>query len=198
MNHLSDEQIYDLALKVVNQSSFSSEDVANMKHVGQCDMCYNMLCSIMAIHDIASHLVDFATAPIQEVVTATIKGVCSAIIQLTIGAARPILSQIDSGLGSWTFGSPLAVAGSRALSVSESTATKLEDVDNSKTFIAYDSEKQLLVVQVDCSDISDHATVQLRSPDGTTNDIPLTKRGSVLWAEVSDLPDGKYDIILKK
>lgn len=198
MIHLNDEQVYSLAIKVATHAAFTEEDIANMRHVGECDDCYNLLCSVMAMQDVATHLADFALSPATQAAQASIKDKITAVIHLAINAVKPVLDQLSAGTTAWSFDAPLALAGSRSSKAGNSVIEKLEDIDNEKTYIAYDPDKKLLVIQIDCHESTSLPVVQIRTSDGAVQDVCLVPRGSVFWAEVHDLADGEYEIILQK
>lgn len=197
MKHLTDDQAYDLAKKIAAGSVFSEEDVVNMRHISQCDDCYQMLCCLIAMQDVSLHLGEFAKTPSTAGVTAPIQDSISAIIRLAVSKVKPLLEQVEANIAAWSFDAPLAVAGARS-SRSTNEVCKLEDIDNYKTFVAFDPKKKVLVVQIDGSTEGNLPVAQLKMPDGSVRGISLERKGSVLWAEVHDLPEGEYDIILKK
>ena len=60
MEHLTDDQIYDLAKKILNEGPFSYEDTAAMHHIADCTECYNMLMCTMALMDVTANIASFA------------------------------------------------------------------------------------------------------------------------------------------
>lgn len=197
MTHLTDAQMYSLANKINLKAAFSADEIAYMDHIAKCDDCYHLLCCVMAMQDISLHLGEFAKGPLTAGATAPIQNSISAIIRLAVSKVKPLLEQVEANIASWSFDTPLAVSGARS-SRSANEIHKLEDIDNSKTFIAFDPDKKVLVIQIDGNTAEALPIVHLKMPDGSVRDISLEKKGSVLWAEVHNLPEGEYDIILKK
>lgn len=189
MSHLLDDQLYDLAAKVRNNDPFSKEDVANMRHIAQCDDCYQALCCMMAMQDVSMHLGEYAFAPSTSKI--------SAVIRLAIRKVRPLLEQVEAGMGTWRFGAPLPISGTRSKKAA-GNVQKLEDTENGQTFVAYDPERKLLVIQLHCSEDDQQPSVQLQLPDGNLREVPLTQQGEYLFGEVRDLDEGDYQIILSK
>lgn len=197
MNHLTDDQLYELATKIATRAAFSEVDVANLQHIGQCDECYKMLCCIIAMQDISLHLDEFIVSPASTRATVPVQDNVTAVIRIAISKVKSLLEQVEANIAGWYFDAPLAIAGARS-NRSAHNVHKLEDIDNSKTFVAYDPDKKVLVIQIDGSTEGNLPVVQLKMPDGSTQDISLEKKGSVLWAEVHDLPEGDYNIFLKR
>lgn len=197
MKHLTDEQVYALATKISANSSFTSDEITNMHHISQCDACYQMLCCVMAMQDVSLRLGEFAHAPSASAAKVPTQTSFSAIIRLAASTVKPLLEQVEANIATWSFDTPLAVAGARS-SRSDHQVCKLEDIDNSKTFVAYDPERKLLVFQVECGEEADIPIVEIRYPDGKKQQVVMQKVGGVFWAEVHELEDGDYQILLKK
>lgn len=197
MNHLTDDQLYELATKIATRAAFSEVDVANLQHIGQCDECYKMLCCIIAMQDISLHLDEFIVSPASAQTAISAKENVTAVIRIAISKVKTLLEQVEANIAGWSFDAPLAIAGARS-NRSTHNVHKLEDIDNSKTFVAFDTDKKVLVIQIDGCTEDNLPVVQLKMPDGSTQDVSLEKKGSVLWAEVHDLPEGEYKIFLNR
>lgn len=197
MKHLLDEQLYDLTVKIATNGAFSREDVANMQHIAQCEECYQMLCCIRAMQDVSMHLGDFATLPAAAGQKTSVQSVITTVIRLAITKVQPILEQLEAGIAAWSFDAPLALPGARSTKAA-GKVKKLEDVDNSQTFVAYDPDQRILVIQLACPADSKIPSVQLKLPDGSLRDVELVQKGAYLMGEVDDLEEGDYQIILSK
>lgn len=197
MKHLTDDQVYSLSCKINLNMAFSKDEIMYMDHISECDDCYRLLCCVMAMQDISLHIGEFAKVPATAAAVAPIQESISTVIRLTVSKVKSLLEQIEANIAVWSFDAPLAIAGARS-SKSANEIHKLEDIDNSKTFVAFDPDKKVLVIQIDGNTAEALPIVQLKMPDGSVRDISLEKKGSVLWTEVHNLPEGEYDIILKK
>jgi hypothetical protein len=199
MNHLSDEQIYSLAIKVATESDLSAEEENALKHVADCDACYRLLCCMMAMQDVAAHIGAFATDAAPATVNYSVQEKITAVLKLAVHAANSVLEQIESGTNAWAFHkAPVAFAGVRSAGKRSSPIKKLTDTSNSKNFIAYDPAKKLLMIQLDIADGVVPPQAFLKLPDGRQIDILFEKREDIFWAEVSGLENGDYEIFLKK
>jgi hypothetical protein len=75
---------------------------------------------------------------------------------------------------------------------------KLEDMENNSTFIACDPEKKLLAVQVAMEPGGVWPRGWLKRMDGKRLALEFEKRENTLWAQVSDLEPGEYEIVLER
>lgn len=198
MNHLSDDLIHTLAIKVANESDLTLEEEKALMHVPRCDECYHLLCCTMAMHDVIQNIGALAVnAPPVEADQHVQKAI-QAVLRLAVGAVNSVLDQVDAGVNEWTFHSaPMALLGTRS-SRRRSAVKKLTDEANSKTFVAYDPDKKLLVIQIDAVECPVAPTASLKLSDGTRATIPLEKKEHLYLGTLSGLDDGDYEIILEK
>ena len=83
----------------------------------------------------------------------------------------------------------------RSMGKTAVSTQKLTDSGNSQTFVAYDPLKKLLIIQADSSTPPE---AFLRLSDGGQIKIVFEKRENLFWAEIRELPEGEYEILLKK
>ncbi len=195
MRHLTDDQLYNLAIKVAQDADFSSEEARYLRHIAECDACYHLMCGMMAMQEVSRDIgeIDVETAamiPVRERI--------SAVIRLAVSAASATLDQL--GTGGWTFRSaPMALAGARSLSKrSAVTVKKLTDPDNTQNFVAFDAGKKLLMIQVDSTDCPEPPKATIALSDGRKMDVSFEKREHLFWAEITGLSEGEYEISMEK
>ena len=195
MKHLTDDQLYELAMKVSHDADFTPEEAGQLRHVSDCDECYHLLCCMMAMQevsrDIGEHIVEAAAMiPVRERI--------SAVIRLAISTANAALDQLETG--GWTFRSaPIALAGARSLGKrTAAPVKKLTDPDNSQNFVAYDTGKKLLMIQVDSRDCPEPPKTTILLSDGRRIDVSFEKREHLFWAEIPGLSEGEYEISIEK
>ena len=195
MKHLTDDQLYDLAMKVARDADFTLEEACFLRHIAECDECYHLMCCMMAMQevsrDIGEYIVEAAAMiPIRERI--------SAVIRLAVGAAHATLDQLETG--GWTFRSaPMALAGARSLGKrTAAPVKKLTDPDNSQNFVAYDTGKKLLMIQLDSRDCPEPPKATILLSDGRKIDVSFEKREHLFWAEIPGLSEGEYEISIEK
>lgn len=195
MSHLTDNRIYDLALKIETDAIFTPEDLADLDHIGQCDNCYLLLRSTMALIHITDHMEDYISSPVPVSASAKISRSVSAVINLVVNRVTALLSPVEGQ--SWQFDAPLAAAGTRGQG-GETAIQILEDLEDEQNFVVYDPEKKLLCIQLIRPDDEPLPRILLVHSDGSTQEIHLVDQGDILWAEISGLEEGSYQLILEK
>ena len=188
MMHLTEDQVYDLALKIVNNQAFSEDHVKAMKHIRACEECYQFLNCMMALISVTDHMGQITAKPVRQAAAAKIR-----IIADKINAALDQLLPSDNG---WTF-APAVLAGARSVESEDGGIRTVEDIDNGETFVRYDPEQKLLTIQIDGTNgVVPRAF--LRFADGSMIKIIFEKVEHLYWAQISDLEDGQYKLFLEK
>lgn len=200
MRHPTDTQLNDLAKKIAAEADLSQDEREHMRHIADCDNCYRMICCLMAMQDVALHISDFAQEALPAVFEVPVREKISAVIRLAVTAVSSALVQIGDGLDGWAFRSvPTALQGARSAKKHPAGATKkLVDSGNSQTFVAYDPNQKLLMIQLDSKDCEAEPQAVILLPDGSEQEVAFERRENVFWAEVRDLEDGEYELILRK
>lgn len=200
MRHPTDEQLYDLAQKISADADLSQEEKKQMRHIADCDDCYHMICCLLAMQDVATHIGEFANVVSPRDIWMPIQESFSAVIRLVVKAVNSALDPLESGTNGWAFRRvPAALAGARSIGNRTASAVrKLTDSHNSQTFVAYDPDKMVLVIQIDSADceVEPHASILL--PGGERIEVSFEKREHLFWAEVQGLQEGEYKILLEK
>lgn len=197
MSHMTRDKIYHLATLVTQELAFNEYDVSDMTHIGECDECYKKLRLAMALMEAVDNIGPISLAKKQKSVASVVEERVRAVIHLVIGRVNSIIEQFDARTSVWTFDAPLAMAGTRS-GDDENSLKKLEDVENSQNFVAYDPVTKVLALQIDCSDGAKIPKVVIRMADGSEQEVSFTKREHLLWATVDNLTIGEYDIIIEK
>lgn len=198
MNHLSDDLLYDLAVKVAAEEDLSPREEAALMHVTECDACYRLLCAAMTMLEVAQNIGAYAVDPAPVDAIQPVRETIRAVLRLAVDTVNSVLDQISADANAWTFRTaPKLLAGTRGFGKS-SSVKKLTDQENRKNFVAYDPDKKLLMIQLDASVYSEMPAAFLTLPDGTKKDLVFERRGEIFWSEVTGLENGDYEITLVK
>lgn len=200
MKHPTDDQLYDLAKKIAAEEDFSQEEKEHMRHIADCDDCYHMICCLLAMQDVVQHISDLSQEVSPAVFQVPVREKISAVIRLAVSTVNTALNQIEDGANAWAFRrAPMALAGVRSIGKRPANATKkLTDSGNSQTFVAYDPNKKLLMIQIDSRDCESEPHASILLPNGNKVEVAFEKREHLYWAEVQGLEDGEYELILQK
>lgn len=193
MRHLNDEQIRALAQKIVYEESFDRTDELAMRHIACCDSCYELLRCSMSVIEVTDHI-DLVVCAAEEAAPAK----DSAVIKVVIVNAKAVLEQLRAQTAAWAFDTPLQLAGSRSARDGAADIQKLEDIENGQTYVAYDPARKLLIIQIDCGPDGAGCKASLRLPDGQLREISLERYENLLYAQISGLEEGEYQVILEK
>lgn len=200
MKHPTDDQLYDLAKKIAAEEDFSQEEKEHMRHIADCDDCYHMICCLLAMQDVVQHISDLSQEVSPAVFQVPVREKISAVIRLAVTTVNSVLDQIEDGANSWAFRrAPMALVGVRSIGKRPANATKkLTDSGNSQTFVAYDPNKKLLMIQIDSRDCESEPHASILLPNGNKVAVTFEKREHLFWAEVQGLEDGEYELVLEK
>ncbi len=197
MTHPNDRQLLTLAKRVIDELPFDDIDIANMNHIARCQACYELLMCTMAVRDVSEHMGDFP-APAEESLGSVLSEKITAVLRLVIDRVKPLLFQPDGALCSWSFDRPLAMAGTRGSGEDAPSLQMLEDLDNSRSFVAYDHCSATLIVQLDAGESLQSPQASVKASDGTLIPLSFEAHSGILRAEIRDLPEDIYEIILEK
>lgn len=190
MMHLTEDQVYDLAMKIVNNQAFTEDHVKAMMHIRDCEECYQLLNCMMALLSVTDHIGQIAQKP------APVRQAVAAKIRIVADKVNAALDQLLPSSNSWAF-APAALAGARSADSEESGIQTVEDIDNVETFVQYDPEQKTLTIQIDGTDgVIPRAF--LRFADGSMTKIVFEKLEHLYWAQIDDLKDGEYKLFLEK
>lgn len=198
MNHLSDDLIYTLAVKVTDDAALTSSEEDALMHITECDQCYHMLRATMAMLQASQSLGNLVVEqkPAEDI--QSVHEPIRAVLKLAVGAVNSVLDQITAGANAWSFRSAPALLTGLRTSQKRSPIQKVTDLQNRKNFVAYDPNKKLLMIQLDASEYSAPPEAFLTLSDGTEEDIVFERRDDVFRAEIAGLEEDDYEITLEK
>ena len=190
MSHLSEDQIFDLGKKVLGDIRLSEDDVKMIGHIGECEECYRLLTCMMALMSVTDHMGQALGKRIPE------RQKRSAKIKLTVDGDQSSMDPGGTSGRSWSFAPP-SMAGSGGDRKETARTRVIEDLNNCRTFLEYDPEKRLLTIQVDGTDGAAPKGF-LRFEDGTMGKIAFEEAAYLYRAQIGNLEDGEYRLILEK
>lgn len=194
MTHLTRDKLYHLAELVVQDRGFAGEDVEDMQHIAQCDGCFEQLQQYMAALG-ATDNIDLYVG-LRPRAAAETSEPSEAVIRVVILDRCALLEQMQSQSAQWIFEAPLVGAGNRSANRKNQAVAKLEDIDDEKCFVAYDSERKELVIQLRCDPALAAPKAMLELSDGNRMEIEFERREQLLRAKLNNLDDGEYKLIL--
>ena len=109
-------------------------------------------------------------------------------------SATAIIEQINQ-IGSLLKLEQSIALGVRGSSNAETASLKLEDVEDEKTFVVFDSQNNKLMVQVNVKNMAQKdIRVYLSFDASKTIDVPLIKKGNIVKGILEDIPNTDFKI----
>lgn len=197
MNHLNREDILRLSKKILWEKPFDDKDIDDMYHISECDQCYEDLCCMLKIMDLTNHMDRyFAKGKIPSEQQAD-NSIISAVICISISQITSNVKQKTSKNTIWFFDPAMPRLNLRSGKTVSDTIVKLEDNDNTHSNIVFDKNKRSLQIRLDGRHETAIPKAFLRKADGTVKEIDLNNQGLFFYAEIQNMPDGEYELILE-
>lgn len=205
MIHLSDEQIYNLAELTIQMYPYSEEEKKQMEHMKECESCYNKFCAILALEEVLDEsgfvvLSEIYVAEhsrkkksnLNENVLAVVKVLHQKVGEKLIA----VMEQVRERESVFCFEPPLSFA-TRGIEENESTVFKIEDIEDGKTFLMFDFDKNELLVQININDKEvEEFDVYIKFENGQEKKIPVTKKGKFVKGVLRDIPEMNFEIYI--
>lgn len=197
MTHLSGEKIYHLAQLVTKQLGFREEDVADMRHVGSCDRCYQRLRGAMALMDAVDNPELVALERAAKKAAAASSGKRRALIRLRVEPVCATLEPCGEESEDWHFRVPLRLGRTQfGGAVALCPASEVEE-DNGRNCVSFDEETRVLVIRLEAG-CGEKPRAYLVYEDGAREQIHMERSQNRYQARIPGLQNGNYQIILEK
>ncbi|MCD7784748.1 MAG: hypothetical protein LUH18_04100 [Oscillospiraceae bacterium] len=200
MTHLGDDEILELASKTSDGLPYSDDERAKMEHLKECEECYDQFYAALALSDAVGNIGLLSAAKNEATekagasskILATI-GVIVGKVSSEIGAA---LQQLDGATAAFTFMPAMSLA-TRGAGDHQNSQSKLEDINDEKTFVSFDPKTGRLYVQINLKDLPEkNITVTVKASDGTVTEIPMQKTGAILSGSIDSPKDGELKVVV--
>lgn len=207
MTHLTEDQLYKLAELTIETQSYEAEELAQMEHLKACKSCYEKFCTLLALLDatsesgytILSEVFSKANKKVKvNHVSENILAVLKVIRNNIEKTVSCVIEQIGWNESQFQFEPQLAFA-TRGIDKKNSTLYKVENVDDEKTFVVFDSANNQLMAQINTKSIPNKEIhIYLEFEDGRKMDIPVIRKGNLVKATIDNLPDENFKIHMEK
>lgn len=191
MSHVSEDRICLLAQNIVRELPFTPEDVADLEHIETCDLCYEELMCTTAL---AKAMGDDIVSLSNEVETEEQN---TAVIKLVVFDMQALMDQLLEHKTSWFFDAPMHTAKVRSGAKDSNDFLLLRDQDNSLNFVSYDPAEKRLVIQMEWNE-GQLPKAYLEQSDGTRREITFEKFEHILRAQVENVENGEYRIVITR
>lgn len=207
MIHLSDDDILQLAEITEENFILSKEQLEMMNHLKSCETCYDKFCGAIALMEVTGesgsvYLSEIFTVQSEESLqsqpAAKTLAILNVIMQTARGKIKTVIEQANVAESFFRF-QPSIAMGTRGVSENKSSVYKVEDLDDEKTFIAIDSERKELLLQVNATGLPDSgikAYLQLSS--GEKIEVQIERRGFLYIGKVYNLPNEEATLVIQE
>lgn len=203
MRHIDEDALYRLAEKSNRFLPFTDEEEAMLDHLEECKECYEVFCACCAVLDAMSESAAGMIAQTLRERNAAVSPVQSALATIRVmtntvkDAVRVSMEQLDQALSELFF--QPAFAAVRGSASGPATYSKLESMENERTYVTYDAEKRHLKVQIDTADLTNEKiAVVLLDDQGKRHPLPVERKGKTLSAEADNLPFEAFTILIEQ
>ena len=205
MIHLSDDDILQLAETTEENLILSKEQLEMMNHLKECGICYDKFCGAIALMEVTGesgsvYLSEiFAVQSVESLQSQPETknlAILNVIMKTVRGKIETVIEQANVAGSAFRF-QPSIAMGTRGVSGNRGSVYKVEDSDDEKTFIAIDSERKELLLQVNAKELSASgikAYLQLSS--GEKKEIQIERRGFIFIGKINNLPDEEATLVI--
>lgn len=194
--HLTNDNLRHLAMLVVDDLPFRSDDVALMQHIGECEECFRKLQCYMAIYESIEYEETNQLLTMEQDMQKQSED--TAIISIVFVDTKAVFRQLNAETSAWIFDNALAGIGQRTIGENEQFESRYEDVENSETYVAYNEDKKELVVQIDGRSLTSPPAVRLRFLSGKESVLQMQRHEHLYVATVRELPKDSFEIVIEK
>lgn len=192
--HLSDDQLLELAQSISSGMRLSDMQLRDLRHVAVCGECYKLLRCMAAMVELTDNL---PPAMPEAEPQAEQAADSRPVIRVVIVDARAMLEQLNMHRCSWVFETPLPSAAGRSASARQAKLQKLEDWEDSRSFISYNPATGVLSLQL-VRRGTQPPKAWLKRPNGTKTELILQHREDLFYAEIPCRPEEQFEIILER
>lgn len=203
MIHLTMDEILELASKLSSDDKMTDDEILRLKHIRECEECYEKFGIALALCDATSaegiSLVTESRRNVQnkQEEIAEPLSVIKVVRQKINDVKSALMEQINDVSAMLFFEPPLALATRGAEDEMTSGIIRLEEIEDEKTFLAFDSQKNELFVQLSTKNLLDKEIgVYLVSEGKRIIEVPIYKEGGFIKGRVTNIPDGDFRIYI--
>lgn len=205
MKHIDFDDLYHIAELVIEDSPMTDNQFEQMHHISECQKCYEEFCSIITILEVTNETGMIAVRDIlSDRIITTEKSTVQKVLAIISVKEKKIkekvhivMEQLQNDVCSLCFEAPLATTLRNVESDTSSRISKLEDIENERTFILFDTETKNLYIQIDLRNLdSDSLSAYLVMSDGSKRIIPLSQDGDLFKSKIEGVTDVDFKLVI--
>jgi len=198
MMHLTEDQLYHLAELSAWMEPYGINEEKQMEHLKTCKDCYAEFCIMSALFEATGegdYIEDF-WATEEDIMME--KRMLAVIQVFRHNIGKITMTQISQPEAAYQFVQSFAAA-TRGGTKRESAILKMEELEDERTFIMFDTKNNELMVQIDItSRESKNLCVKLVFGKQEKIEIPMERKGNILNGMLTDIPEGDFSIQIEE
>ena len=178
-------------------------DICHLKHIKECKECYKNFGVALTLCDATSNegmaLLAEERRKEKEDVSLMLEplSVIKVVRQKINDIKSAVLEQIQNVNDLFAFEPAVAFATRGIEESSKSDQIKLEELDDEKTFILFDAQKDELYVQINMKNLGDkEIEIYLLDNDNKIYEVPSTREANFLKGHMTGVPVGDFKIYI--
>lgn len=203
MMHCTEDELFELALKVSEEKELSDFDKKRLKHIQQCRECYENFCVALALCD-ATSADGLAMAVQQEKAEQArqmeqirVLSVVEIMRKKLSDTKTAVMEQLYSENAQMIFEPAISFAARGKEGSASEHMIKLEELDDEKTYIMFDAKKNELYVQVHLKGFPEEKIcLYLIYEDGKIMELPVVIEGRFAKGHITEVPEGDFQIYI--
>ena len=198
------DEIIELATKLTSNETMNDEEIERLQHLRECKECYEKFGVAVAMCDAASPdgMAFVAETKKQAVLQEEVEeplSVIKVVRQKVKDIKTAIMEQVDEISAAFCFEPSLAMVTRGEESESGSSMVKLEELDDEKTYIAFDAQKNELYIQINSRNYSGtNIGVYLLCENRKIIEIPVILENGLFKGRLTDVPDENFRIYIDR
>lgn len=206
MIHLSFDELLILAEASVSQEGFDDLQIELLEHLKTCKDCYDSFCLLSALSDVMSVSGGYAlynnaaclAGEVAKNMAIRVLARFQVIRDTAAGAIKTVFEQIDQATSPLQF-SPSSAMATRGTGKVCSSAIRLEEYEDEKTYVIFNPDKNEISVQINVRRLDvEKLHVYIEFDDMSRMELPTMKRGSIVKGSVDNIPGGNFQIIIEE
>ncbi|MCR4891130.1 MAG: hypothetical protein K5989_02955 [Lachnospiraceae bacterium] len=226
MKHLSDNDIYELVVKMDEMELLSDDEIGMLDHLKECEDCFDAFCATSCALDVAgesggliisrifeSEREDMEVSEKKSVLSESVIGAFRIFRNSVNDKVETVLKELSGFKSRFTFIQSWIPAFSRGDDIfspdnngaedigddDSSEIIKYEDIEDDNSFILYDGQSGDIMVQFSKEKIgSDGAEVYIKLEDGNRMAIPMSSDGGIMRGMLKDVPGRSFELYIEK
>ena len=203
MMHLTIDEIFELASKFSTEEIMNVEEIEKLQHIKECKECYEKLGIAVALCDATMPKGLSLVAELRQHTESTFEEITENISVIKVVRQKindiktAVMEQLDVKRAILYFEPAIAVATRGDETNVISSMVKLEELDDEKTFIAFDAKRNELYIQVNVKNLqSNKIGVYLLCENKKIIEVPVILERGLIKGRVNNIPDGDFKIYI--